>query len=281
MIRPLFSARAAEPRVLQALEAIVKAAIAMGRADGQFSQAELEALVDAVRDVAAAAVGPDRVQQVAPTPRLMDWARQGVHQLRTEGRDALVAQVASLLSGDFRRHALGVAVRVIAADGVMTEKELDAFRHLARAVHLQEAEQDLLETLARAGRRGIVRDDDVEAVRSLLRRGWTQARPGAPGAPAWYDVWATYRGPQASLRVELDAPERVLHLHVESPDAAPVHALFAYGLSLAPLVDAIDADRDGVTPATVHSHLARWVAQAPDTFVEADGVLRRVSASLP
>ncbi|MER2559758.1 MAG: tellurite resistance TerB family protein [Myxococcaceae bacterium] len=139
-IRHLFTARTARPKLEASMRAITRAAIYLASADGAVQEAEIEALVDDVRDVVARSVGIENVDEYAKVTMLLDDAREALRALGAQGRPAFVEALAKGLEGDFKRDALKVALDVVQADGRVTEAEQRALEELSRALGVQASE---------------------------------------------------------------------------------------------------------------------------------------------
>jgi tellurite resistance protein len=267
-VRKILSARAARPRVAEMLEALVEAAAFIGRADGRFSEAELNVFIDSLREVVSAAVGDEAVESLASTPRLLDLARAARGKLLKQGRASFLEALAPRFPGAFARDGLILAYRIVLADGQVTPEEAAAFRELASAFGLEVAETEVLEALAHPGR-GPAGSAAVEQVNALRERGWVPVPDSA------MDASARYPRPGGALDVELDATDGTLHVLVAGDGAAGPHLLFRFGDALPGLLAVLEALKESLTPATLDEKLPALRAVCPDLFVERDGRFAR------
>lgn len=281
MVRKILSARAARPQVDALLKGLVRAAVYMGRSDGALDEAEAESLIDSIREVLASAVGETHVRELASTARLLDEARVARVELRTKGEATYLADLAQDLSGGFKRDALVVCWRVIGADGVVRPEEAKAFHRLAAAMGFTGQEASALESMARGTAAGAAQGRDsaaVGGVEELLERGWVNPNldAGSKAADAWHDASAEYRQGVSTLRVDLDAAERVLHLHVADPHGHDAHVICLYGTQLHPVLSLFDSVKATLTPGTMPQLLSDLSALSDAVFLERDGRLVQV-----
>lgn len=267
-VRKILSARTARPRVADMLEALVEAATYLGKADGRFSEAELNVFIDSLREVVSAAVGDEAVDTLAATPRLLDLARAARAKLERLGPLAYLDALAPRFPGAFARDGLILAYRVALADGHVTPEEATAFRELASAFGLEVAETEALEALAHPGK-GPSASAAIEQVHALRERGWTAVPDSA------MDASARFPRPGGALDVELDAADGTLHLQVAGDGDAGPHLLFRFGERLPGLLAVLEALKDSLTPATLDEKLPALRAVCPDLFVERDGRFAR------
>lgn len=284
-VRKILSARSARPQVEALLRGLVRAAVYMARADGQFGEAEVESLIDSVREVVVAAIGEEYLQELASAPHLLDWARDARRELLQKGEAAYLADLASRFEGGFRKDALIVAYRIIAADGTIAPDEAEAFRKLSLAMGFQGNELDALESMASSTAKRAQPGRDEAALasfKSLYARGWSDPFAGlrASGIEvAWYDASAQHRGAAGwSLRLDLDAQERSLHLHFLEGEKEGPHLLLLYGERFDAVLDLIDGAKAELSPVTFDAWLPRLVAVCPDVFLERDGRLMKLVA---
>lgn len=282
-IRKIFSARAAQPKVEAALQAIVKAAVFLGCADGSLEEVEVDSLVDGVREVARKAVGDALAAKLVPVPRLLDWARQALHDFASRGEAAFLEDTARALQGDFKRDALMVAFRVLAADHTIEPREEAAFRRLVAALGYEAQEKDALAQMAKASVAAMPHGPDaegIELVKGLQHRGWKDpfVELRAAGVEVhWFDASLQYVPSSAPaktlLRVDLDAHERALHLHVTDERDVGPHLILYYGKALPQLLQYLDSVKDSLSLASVEEHLRKLHALCPDLFLESEGRL--------
>ncbi len=284
MIRKIFSAKAARAKLDAAVEATVRAAVYLGASDGTLSEQEVEALVDGVRAVARSVAGDDYVREKVTVPRLMDLAREALHARAAKGDAAYLAELARALHGDFKRAALLVAWRVVAGDGAITPREEAAFHRVAQAVDLEGPERAALLSMARATTRRPEQPLDEAGRRSLLAlvgRGWTDAFASLkePGVEVrWSDAAVTHEQASGTLvRLDLDAVDRAVHLHVTDRHERGPHVIFFYGDALPALLDVVDRLKDALSPEDVGPGLKQLVAACPRAFREEHGRLHTVA----
>lgn len=267
-VRKILSARTARPKVEEMLGALVEAAAYIGKADGRFSEAELNVFIDSLREVVSAAVGDEAVETLAATPRLLDLARAARAKLLKEGPLAYVEALAPRFPGAFARDGLILAYRIALADGHVTPEEATAFRELASAFGLEVAETEALEALAHPGK-GPSANAAVEQVNALHGRGWGPV----PGSAM--DASARFSRPSGALDLELDAADRTLHVLVAGDGDAGPHLLCRFGDALPGLLAVLEALKTSLTPATLDEKLPALRAVCPDLFVERDGRFAR------
>lgn len=272
-VRKILSARSARPRVEAMLEALVEAAVYIGRADGRFGEEELDVFIDSMREVVAAAVGEAFLDELASAPRLLDAARRARARLIDLGRADFLAALAPKFHGDFSRDGLILAYRVVLADGKVTDAEAQAFEALAHALGLQVAEIEVLKDLAaqwKVGGGASERARAIEQLGALEARGWK-------GFPVeGFDLGVEHLQEHgARLRLELDARETVLHVHVLDAAGAGPRLVCLYGQSLPGLLAVLDAMKDSLTAATLQQKLPAVRAVCPELFVEQQGRLSR------
>lgn len=280
MIRKIFSAKAARAQLDAAVEATVRAAVYLGAADGTLSEQEVEALVDGVRAVARSVAGDDYVREKVTVPRLMDLAREALHARAAKGDAAYLAEVAAALQGDFKRAALLVAWRVIAGDGAITPREEAAFHRLAGEVELDELERAALLSMARATTRRPEQPLDKagrQALLALVGKGWADAFASLkePGVEVrWSDAAVTHEQATGTLvRLDLDAVDRTLHLHVTDRHERGPHLIFFYGDALPALLEVVDRLKDTLSHEDVGPGLKQLVAVCPRAYREEHGRL--------
>lgn len=266
-VRKILSARTARPRVDEMLEALVEAAAYIGKADGRYSEPELNVFIDSLREVVSVAVGDEAVDTLAATPRLLDLARAARAKLLKLGPLSYLEALAPRFPGAFARDGLILAHRIALADGRVTPEEATAFRELAGAFGLEVAETEALEALARRG--AGPGEASVELVHALRARGWTAVPDSA------MDASARFLRPGGALDVELDAADGTLHVQVAGDGEAGPHLLFRFDDRLPGLLAVLEALKDSLTPATLDEQLPALRAVCPDLFVERDGRFAR------
>ena len=221
-----------------------------------------------------------------PVPRLLDWAREGVRDFAMKGEPAFLADIAAALTGDFRRDALLVAFRVLASDHTIEPREEAAFRRLVEALGYDGPERDALASMAKASVQAMPEGVDaagIELVKALTHRGWKDPfiELRAAGVEVhWFDVALQYVPSRVSaktlLRLDLDAHERALHLHVTDENDVGPHVIAYYGRALADVVRLIDGVKEELSPESVELHLKKLYAVCPDLYLEGQGRLVRL-----
>jgi len=281
-VRKILSARAAKPQVASLLKGLVRAAVYLGRSDGSLSEAETESLIDSIRELVEGSVGQEHVRELASTAALLDEARVARAELRTKGEAAYLADVGHAFAGGFKRDAMVVCWRIIAADGVIKANEVEAFRRLASAVGFTGDEATALESMARGTAASAARGKDgaaIEGVGELLERGWLDpyALVRAKGVDvAWHDASAEFASSAGRVRIDLDALERVLHLHVTDAHGPGPHVICLYGAQLHAVLALFDSVKATLTPSSVPQLLADLGALCDAVFIERDGRLVQV-----
>ncbi|MBL8913992.1 MAG: TerB family tellurite resistance protein [Archangium sp.] len=266
-VRKILSARSARPKVEGMLEALVEAAVFIGGSDGRFGEEELNVFIDTMREVVTAAVGDELVDSMAATPKLLDQARTARKSLSSLGEEKYLAALAPkfLTHGPFARDGMVLAWRVVLADGRVTDNEASAFERLAGALHVHVDEVRVLKELAakseaasKLGHRG----ENIEHLNLMVTRGWLEVT--AEGFDAGVEHAQTTG---EKLRLELDASESALHVHV----GASVHLVCLFGESLPALLAVLDGLRNSLMPSTLEEKLPAIRAVCPEVFVERDG----------
>lgn len=283
-VRSILSARSARPQVAGMLRGLVRAAVFLGRADGHLGEAEVERLIDGVRDFVVKTVGEEHLADLASTSRLLDDARAARAALRVDGDLKYLEELAAAFPVAFRRDALIAAHHVVTADGAITPDEHAAFGRLAAALGISPEELPALEVMAEV--LGVSRDDDdahleeaVDHLTNLTEHGWRDASAELKGELRWFDGCVAHDGPAARLRLDLDARERVLHITVNGPNAPGPHIICLYGHELHTVLTLIDRVKDRLNPANVPQLLADLVVPSEALFLERDGRLVQVHPS--
>ena len=143
-------------------------------------------------------------------------------------------------------------------------------------------EATALESMARGTAASAARGRDtaaIEGVRELLSRGWKDPLAGAhskSGEVPWHDASAEHASSTGLLRLDLDAVERVLHLHVNDAHGLGPHVICLYGSQLHAVLALFDEAKDNLTPASVPQLLSDLVALCDAVFIERDGRLVQV-----
>lgn len=91
------------------LEALVEAAVFIGRADGQFSEAELEVFIDHIRVI---------VGEPVSASELINLARRARTSLRALGREAYLQQLRVKLRGVPKAEVEALAHAIAHAEGL-------------------------------------------------------------------------------------------------------------------------------------------------------------------
>jgi tellurite resistance protein len=269
-VRRILSARAQVDGLLRGL---VHAATYMAHADGVYGEAELDSLIDAVREVVRRAAGEAAVAELASSSRLLDWAREARGLLRTKGPAAVLDEVARALEGGFQRDALVVAYRICAADGAISPVEAEAFRRLASALGLTGVELEAVEAMARrvAADAHAGRDDGAaETLQALTARGWRAV--SAEGLEAgWFDASVAYTAASGDVvRLDLDADAHALHVHLGA-----AHLVVPYGARLDDALALVDGARETLSASTLDVYLPKLSALCGGVFLERGGRLVR------
>ncbi len=264
-VRKILSARNARPKVDEMLDALVEAAVFIGRADGRFGEEELETFIDSMREVVRAAVGDEFLDSLGATSGLLDRARKARRALMTMGAEKYLAELAPKFPGAFARDGLVLAYRIVLADGKVTSREAETFEQLATALGLEVEETHVLRELASksesASKRGH-QGESIEAVLALSDKGW-QRLP----ANADYDAGVMY----GALTLELDAGESALHVHVRGDDSQGPHLVCLFGEQLGGLLAVLDSVKHDFTTATLGEKLPAIRAVCGEVFVEHQG----------
>lgn len=256
------------------LGALVHAAVYIGGADGRFGEEELEVFIDSMREVVSAAVGPEFLDDLGSTGRLLDHARVARRDLLAKGEKRFLSELAPKFPGAFARDGLVLAYRIVLADGKVTEKEAAAFAALAAALGIEVAEVDVLKQLAShaesSSRRGH-RGEHLEAVHALETKGWTRTTSED------FDAGASFgQGEGHRLVLELDSGESVLHVHVVDAEGRGPHLLCFFHDALPALLAVLDGLKTTLRPSTVGEKLPAVKAVCPELFVEHDGKFARL-----
>ena len=260
-VRKILSARTARPKVDEMLEALVEAAVFIGRADGRFGEEELDTFIDSMREVVRAAVGEEFLDSLGATSGLLDRARKARRTMLSIGREKYLEQLAPKFPGAFARDGLVLAYRIVLADGEVTSNEAEAFEQLAKALGVEVEETQLLKKLAAksevARQRGKA-GESIEAVLALSEKGW-QRRPASDE----YDASVSH----AALTLELDAGESALDVFVRDADGNGPQLRCLFGESLGGLLAVLDSVKGELTPGTLGEKLPALRAVCPEVFV--------------
>ena len=110
------------------LEALVETMLLAADADGEVSQDERAELA---RSIEALVADTELAPSFAP-PKVDAMLQRALQQLSEQGREARIAQVKTTLGdGDACRAALGLAIAVTAADGIVRTSERELIMELA------------------------------------------------------------------------------------------------------------------------------------------------------
>lgn len=260
-VRKILSARAARSQVDDMLDALVEAAVFIGRADGRFGEEELETFIDSMREVVRAAVGDEFLETLGATSGLLDRARRARRTLVDVGREKYLEQLAPKFPGAFARDGLVLAYRIVLADGEVTTNEAKAFEDLARALGVEVEETHVLQDLAaksEVARQGGGGGAHVDAVLALSEKGW-QRKPASDA----YDA-AVHFG---AMTLELNARESALDVFVRDADGAGPQLRCLFGENLAGLLAVLDSMKNDFTPARLGEKLPAIRAVCPEVFV--------------
>lgn len=129
------------------LDAIVDTMVLAADADGEISDAERDDMITSMRSIAE---GSAHDQQLSKE-RIAELLDEAQKHIAEGGRDALIASVRSRLTEpDGRKAALGVAISVSAADGMMRTSERELIMDLAEALEVDRDEAaDLVRDITR------------------------------------------------------------------------------------------------------------------------------------
>jgi tellurite resistance protein len=115
------------------LEALVETMLLAADADGEVSEDERAELA---RSIEALVADTELAPSFAP-PKVDAMLQRALQQLATEGREARIAQVkAALGDADSCRAALGLAIAVTAADGIVRTSERELIMELAAGLDI-------------------------------------------------------------------------------------------------------------------------------------------------
>lgn len=264
-VRKILSARAAQSQVDGMLDALVEAAVFIGRADGRFGEEELETFIDSMRDVVRAAVGDEFLETLGATSGLLDRARRARRTLLELGSAKYLAQLAPKFPGAFARDGLVLAYRIVLADGEVTTNEAAAFGELAKALGVEVEETQVLKDLAsksEVARQSGGQGSSVDAVLALSDKGW-QRRPASDE----YDASVHY----GAVTLELDAKESALDVLVRAADGNGPRLRCLFGENPAGLLAVLDSMKSDFTPATLGEKLPALRGVCPEVFVAHQG----------
>jgi uncharacterized tellurite resistance protein B-like protein len=285
-VRQILSARAARPQVEALLKGLVRAAVYLARADGQLGEAEVERLLSLIRERVLGSVGEGHLKQLASVPRVLDEARAARVELRTKGEQGYLEALAAQLPPAYGREALQVAWRVVDADDQRLASEVRAFHRLAEALGFSEDETAAIQAMDQATQAVAEEDGDVDEaidhLAELTSRGWRDAFPELAAAgveTGWFDASVTWTSPVARLRLDLDARDHVLNVHVLEPNGPGPHVICIYGTGLHAVLAHVDREKDRLSPATVPELLSDLVGLCDALFLERDGRLVQVHPS--
>ncbi len=130
------------------LDALIDTMVLAADADGEIAEEERAQMVSSLRSMAEGSalvdtVTPERLHE------LLDRARAAIAE---RGREALILQVKSRLhDDDARRAALGLAISISAADGIVRTSERELILELAEALEVDRDEAaDMVRDITRA-----------------------------------------------------------------------------------------------------------------------------------
>jgi uncharacterized tellurite resistance protein B-like protein len=127
------------------LEALAHVMVLAADADGDMSEVEIEHLGQRLQALAA---GTPHAAALAGLPHVLDAAHR---QLRAGARDEMIAAIkARLGDADSRKAALGLAISVTAADGIVRTSERELIFELAEQLEVDpDAAADLVRDITR------------------------------------------------------------------------------------------------------------------------------------
>jgi tellurite resistance protein len=132
----------------ETLEALVDCMLLAAHADGEVSEQELDQLVTSIQTIVRGAGGH---AAAFSQQRLGELFRRAQRQLTESGRAPFIDSVKQRLGdGDGRKAALGLAIKVTAADGIMRTSERELIFDLADGLEVDRDEAaDLVAELTR------------------------------------------------------------------------------------------------------------------------------------
>jgi len=275
-VRTILSARGAAPRVEAWVGTLVRCTAFLARASPGPAGGDLSPLAEALAARVAAAVGEDHARRLGSRAQLEARLREALAELEVREPARWLKELSASLAGGFQRDALLATYRVTAGEGALPPGAELAFRRLGGAFGLTPEEVTALEAMAhgtaQGGRQG--RDGDALArLLSLRNRGWTEpfeALKAAGVAVRWFDASAEYQGATTRLRLDLDAAERVLHLHLLGERGPGPHLICLYGARFPAVLAAVEAARETLSAETVPALQRELVGLCEGLFVERD-----------
>ncbi|MCA9618872.1 MAG: tellurite resistance TerB family protein [Myxococcales bacterium] len=129
------------------LEALVDTMVLAADADGELAPEERETLATNIANLASGSPYADRLSGSALHARV----NASLQRIGEGGREPLIDEVKQkLASGDARRAALGLAIVVTAADGIVRTSERELIMELAEALEIDPDEAaDLVRDITR------------------------------------------------------------------------------------------------------------------------------------
>jgi tellurite resistance protein len=119
------------------VDALVDTMVLAADADGEIGVAERENMVTSVRTLAAGS----KHDESLTAERIGQLLDKAVQHIADKGRDGLIAHVKSRIEdADGRKAALGLAITVSAADGIMRTSERELIMDLAEALEVDRDE---------------------------------------------------------------------------------------------------------------------------------------------
>jgi hypothetical protein len=278
-VRTILSARGARRQVEAWVNAWVRCGVFLLRARGGAGEAELGALAGTLAELAPGAVGVAHARELASSEQLAAQARAAQAELATGDPQVWLEALGASLSGGFKRDALLIGYRGLAVAGALEPGVELAFRRLGTALGLSDDEVLAVAAMARGTGQAAQRGRDtgaIEAVQALVRRGWTEPfetlRAAGVGVQ-WFDAAAELQGQRSRLRLDLDASERVLHLHLQGERTPWPHVICLYGGRFTAVLACVEAAAASLTAGTVPQLLADLGPLCEALFVERDGKL--------
>lgn len=115
-----------------ALEALVDTMVLAAEADGEIAEEERSEMITRLAELTKGSALADSVATGAPINRFDTTLKR----IEAGDRAAVIEGVRESLAGDARRAALGLAVAVMAADGIVRTSEREVIMELAEALEI-------------------------------------------------------------------------------------------------------------------------------------------------
>ncbi len=265
-LRTMLSTNAERPQVEALLDMLVNAAVFIGAADGRLGESELNLFIDSMREVVSSVGNEALVTSIGSTTSLLDRARKARRDLKAQGEEAFLKQLAQRFPVSNVRAGLVLAYRIVLADGKTTATEASAFEKLAAVLGIDSAESQVLREVATqarpADKRGL--RSSLELLQGLEKTGWTKHGD---------DAVSFQSAVGNRLLLELEASESSLHVRLQANTGEPTLLICFFGENLNGLLAVLDAIKTTLSPLTLNEKLPALRVVSERVFIKSEGRL--------